>query len=405
MQKNKSLRWKREEIFHDGDSFFSQLEKGLDLAQKTISLETYIFANDTLGKRIATALKKAAARDVEVRVLVDGFGSPGWELAFRQDLRDAGVQAYVHNPLPKSFKTKKALRETGSVLLNLFSKLNRRNHRKTCIVDSRILWIGSMNISDNHLASRMGNSCWRDTSARLEGRGIAEVERAFGKAWKKAVALEAGIRLPQLGLLKTRAKRSGLVRLNHTWLLRRRLYDDLLLQIQQAEKTIWITNAYFLPPQLIITALCKAAAKGVDVRILISKDYDVFFFGWVSSLFNFSLLQAGVKIFEYTPSILHAKILIIDDTIMLGSSNFNHRSFIHDLEADIYLTHESSKRDLTEQFAKDLEKSHQLTLETCVPITQTDLVSTLQVQPHKWDLKTGLEGWAGKLLFHLRYWL
>jgi cardiolipin synthase len=152
------------------------------------------------------------------------------------------------------------------------------------------------------------------------------------------------------------------VRLNLRRAQRRENYLDLLVRILKSERRIWIENAYFVPDGSLVRALRTAAEAGVDVRIVVPAVSDVFFIPWVTSAFHVGLLQAGVRIFEYTKGMLHAKTMLIDDWGLVGSSNLNHRSLLHDLEADLVLGAEDASRSLEEQFEVDCTDSREVTL-------------------------------------------
>ena len=132
---------------------------------------------------------------------------------------------------------------------------------------------------------------------------------------------------------------------------------SLLRRIARAERRIWITSAYFVPRTLVTLALKSAASRGVDVRVLVPQVSDVFFVPWLTRLYSVFLISFGVRFFEYVPSVLHAKSAIIDDWTFVGSSNFNHRSFIHDLELDVVLSRPESINAMAAQFEKDCRLS------------------------------------------------
>lgn len=366
------------------------LESEICNSKSTIDLESYIFADDILGKRIAKLLIAAAERGIRIRLIIDGVGSPGWSYSFRQPFEQAGIAVRVFNPLPWAI-----------------SSLNRRNHRKNCILDDRIAFLGSINISACHLKSCLGEKAWRDTAVRLEGDGIPTLARAFEHTWRHSVPFIGQKTFNRRKEIKRlRPLRSPLVRLNNTWPRRHRIYKDLIGRIQGAQKRIWVTNPYFLPPNGIIEVLCEAAGRGVDVRLLLPRQSDVFFMHWVSSEFYERLLRGGVRIFEYLPRVLHAKTLIIDNWVSTGSSNMNHRSLLHDLEVDVVLTHRKSRLSIEEQFTDDIQHSQEITLDLLQGQSLMDLVgmdhSTLPefIMRQPW-----FEKLAGSMLFNLRYWM
>src|SRR3989344_6416821 len=132
--------------------------------------------------------------------------------------------------------------------------------------------------------------------------------------------------------------------------------------IEKCQKRIWMTNAYFVPDNFLLKALVDAADTGVDVRIILPKKSDLRFMTWASATFHENLLKAGIRIFEYVPSILHAKTLIIDDWVLVGSSNMNYRSLLHDLEVDINVASLTAKKTLEQQFLTDQQACKEIFL-------------------------------------------
>lgn len=154
------------------------------------------------------------------------------------------------------------------------------------------------------------------------------------------------------------------MRLNVRRAQRRENYLDLLVRIVGARRRILIENAYFVPDGSLLRALRAAAEGGADVRIVVPAVSDIFFIPWVTSAFHVGLLRAGVRIFEYTGGMMHAKTMLIDEWGLVGSSNLNHRSLFHDLEADVVLASEEASRSLEVQFEHDCRASREITLNT-----------------------------------------
>lgn len=372
--------WVKEEIFFKADTFFSHLEKNLLEAETSIELETYIFDNDELGQRIADLLKTAARRNLRVKVMVDGFGSPHWAEHFLQDLTKAGVHARIYHPMPLSALSPYFQKHPS--LANFFkriSTMNERNHRKVCIIDRNKAWIGGMNISALH-------SDWRDTGVFVQGDQVHNLLHAFRQAWQKAWSRRHVLYSPKRWRKFRRWVSLSVVRLNSNFNTRRTGYHDLLNRISTAKYRVWVTNAYFVPPRRLIHALRTASRNGVDVRVLVPKKSDIFFIHWVSSALYYGLLKSGVKIFEYLPTPLHAKTLLIDEWATIGTTNFNHRSILHDLEVDIVLTAPQSLNALAHQFEEDLQSSQEISL-------------------LDWAQRSWTERLAGQILLPFRHWL
>ena len=333
--------WRDEQLFFETTPFFNSLLRDIRAAKKTITYECYIFEEGKLAHKIESALVDATQRGVHVRLMVDSVGTP----------------TKFSAPIP--FKR-----------FNPWLKwLNSRNHRKICVIDHEIAYVGGMNVNDAH-------TDWRDTGVRLMGGPIDILSFAFNWAWSKRWK----------PLEKSFLPHSPIIRLNVGRLDRRKLYLDLLQHIRNSKTKIWFTTAYFIPARSLVRALRTAAKRGVDVRILVPGVSDVPFTKWISYAFYKALLDCGVQIFEYQSSILHAKSTLIDDWAVVGSSNLNHRSLISDLEVDIVLTRDESRLTLREQFLKDISQSEK--------ITHSEL-----------EKKSWIERLLGRLLLVVRAWI
>lgn len=385
------IQWDEEEVFASSDEFFAGLLAEIQQAQKSIDFEVYIFELDRLGKRILTALEAAAARGVEVRLMVDGVGSPSWNAPLLKTLEQNKLNARIYRPYPW---VKMGLRFYPRMfqfhrLGNLFRKLNRRNHRKVCVIDSKVAWVGSMNVAEKLMRSYASHEAWRETGTRVRGAAVEVLTFAFERAWMMAWAgrpRSFHLRKTKIQQMVLFWKKNTLVRLNLSVYLRNLYYQDLLERLHTAHQRIWITSAYFIPSGSILRALRTAARSGVDVRILVSKKMDVKLVRWVMRVVLSALIEARVRVFEYESRILHAKSMIVDHWAMVGSSNLNHRSLIHDLEVDVVLNRVDSLKDLEKYFIRDLSSAKEMTLEE----SRSD-----------WSLQKIL----GRILFFFRYWL
>jgi cardiolipin synthase len=293
-----------------------------------------------------------------VRLIVDGIGSSTWVSSIRQRAALAGIQLKVFHELPwQRWWQGRDQSEAPQSLARLLQKLNNRNHRKVCIIDERRAFVGSMNVIEYHLASCVGDTAWRDTGVYLEGREAAVLVSSFNELWHNE---RRGFRLRR----RKRSAHSGdLILLNVRRSQRSENYLDLLVRMLSAKERIWIENAYFVPDASLIRVLGVAAGSGVDVKVLVPAFSDVVFIPWVASAFHLGLLRAGVRVFEYTKCVLHAKTMVIDEWGLVGSSNLNHRSLLHDLEADAVLVDAESCRSLQQQFELDCAHGQEVTLE------------------------------------------
>jgi cardiolipin synthase len=376
----KVMSWESVHLYHSGDEFFRAFEQAIAEAESCIQVETYIFAFDRLGQQVLDWLGAAVQRGVNVRLIVDGIGSSSWLYLVRQRTQQLGIQLKVFHELPwNRWSRGRRPSRTRLSLSRTLQRINNRNHRKVCIIDSRRALLGSMNIIECHCASLVGARAWRDTGVQVVGSQVSVLEASFNELWSRGQrALSAGRRL-------RKALSSGpLVRLNLRRAQRKENYLDLLIRILGAERRIWIQNAYFVPDGSLVRALRTAAEGGVDVRIVVPAVSDVFFIPWVTSAFHAGLLRAGVRIFEYTQGMMHAKTMLIDDWGLVGSSNLNHRSLFHDLEADVVLGSVDAGHSLEEQFQQDCLRSREVTL-------------------HTWRERSWIERMLGRMLLWMRW--
>lgn len=347
--------WERVVVYHQGDDFFEELERTIRAAKKSVFLESYIFATDRLGELVLTALKEAVSRGVDVRVIIDGVGSSAWSAQIRERARQGGFQLKIFHEVPWArFLRRRAPTKQAGFVRGLFRHLNNRNHRKVCVVDGTTAFVGSFNVIEYHCRRFVGEAAWRDTGVCVEGAEVSVLSASFLELWRgRALRIRRRMKKVQSGTL---------IRLNARRKLRSENYLDLLVKILGAKKRVWITNAYFVPDASLIRVLRIAAEAGVDVTIVVPAFSDVVFIPWVTSAFHLGLLRAGVRIFEYTGSVLHAKTMLVDDWGLVGSSNLNHRSLLHDLEADVVLGSEAASEDLARQFRADCAGSREITL-------------------------------------------
>jgi len=347
----------QEKIFFSGSAYFDALLGDIDNAKTSIDLETYIYHNDELGEKILIALDEAALRGVKVRLLVDGAGTPQWGGHFVKKLEKAGGETRIFHPFPwRLWQWSRSFVRVPSLLKSIYLllKINSRNHRKTCIIDNKITYLGSFNIDLCHLGRDKAGEDWRDAGVRLENADITSLKQAFNSSWDHTPIQE------RIRQIFRHVKTNPIIRLNNGRHRRRILYKNLLRRIRRCTTRIWITNAYFVPDNFLLKALNDAAHSGVDVRILLPRKSDVMFMPWTSATFYANLIKAGARIFEYLPSMLHAKTLVLDDWFLIGSSNLNHRSLLHDLEVDINIRKPKSKELLEKQFLDDLNNSKEI---------------------------------------------
>ena len=348
-----------ESVIHNGDQYFDELCLALSKAKKSIHLETYIFNRDKLGQQLLTLLVRAAARGVRVQLLMDGVGSSQWTFKEAEKIRALGVHIHFFHPLPWQKKNRSIWRfwRLRKLTLELF-KLNHRNHRKLCLIDDETLFAGSFNVMDQDLPRMIGDQAWRETGVRLKGTHIEPFIELTREAWQFSRSYyHRQDSKPHFlyffgsnGILESRRERNY-------------YYHELLDRIRRVKNHIWITSAYFVPDRRLIRYLKKAAERGVDVRLLFPHKSDFAGVKFAMEGLYHSLLKSNIKIYEYLPSMLHAKILCFDDWVSIGSANLDHRSLFQDLEANVILAQEGNILAVHEQFLRDLSVSRVVDLD------------------------------------------
>ena len=345
----------KETVFTEAGEYYATLMQDIEQSASHIDFETFIFNLDPLGRKVAEHLAAASRRGVAVRLLLDGAGSSESSGALARQLSDAGVQVRIYHPLPwnvRHWELAVPRLPWLTKLQRLLSSIHSRNHRKICMIDQHLVWVGSFNVSQLHLSAAQGGNDWRDTALRLEGLELEHLQHAFNSAWDN-----------DRSLIPRQIFSPMTFRLNH--MHRRKLRLDLLKRMAQTRTRIWITNAYFVPIASVLRYLKKAARRGVDVRILLPGNSDIFFMTWASAVFYQALLKAGVRIYEYTGGVLHAKIMILDDWMTVGSSNLDYLSFFRNLEAEIVVSLTQTKKTIEDRFLNDLTHAEELTIDDC----------------------------------------
>lgn len=341
--------WNFIQLYFTGDDYFDAALHQISEASSEILIESYIFQLDGIGWKFLLALEKAVQRGVRVSVLADGIGSYLWLQSIKLICQEKKIP----------FRT---FHELG--FFSFYSRANKRNHRKTILIDQKILFTGSINISHVHSKEFLKEAAWQDTGVQVRGDSLLEVRRAFFEAWDRSSPESDGTYrfFERLPWPKAVPRPQGMIRLNSRMRWRTALMRSLKRHIRTARKRIHMTNAYFVPRKSVLRHLRQAAQRGVEVILCLPGKTDVTAVQLASRTLYYRLLRSGVRIFEYQPAILHSKTTVIDGWATVGSHNLNHRSFNHDLEIEVVLTDSESLEALQKQFEIDLKNSKEYTL-------------------------------------------
>ena len=319
-------------LLESGAQFFPSLVAAIESAHREVWLETYIFAADETGRRVAGALARAAERGADVRLMIDGFGTGELDAGIASRLAEAGVQVSVYAPMRRLF--------------TLDRERLRRLHRKLACIDRRIAFVGGLNVLDDFWDPNHGalEHPRLDYAVRVGGPLVGGVHAAMARLWRQVELARAPLRFgrsrppePSVpGVLPPSAGRVRAALVLRDNLVHRRSIERAYLQaIGQARREVLIANAYFFPGRRFRRALREAAARGVKVRLLLQgrAEYVLPFLA-TRALYD-GLLQAGVEIVEYHRSFLHAKVAVIDDWATVGSSNIDPFSLLLAREANV----------------------------------------------------------------------
>lgn len=360
------------ELLIDGPATHTAQLAAIAAAQHHVHLEIYILTDDLVGRSYRDVLIERAQAGVTVRLIYDGLGSFGAGYPYLNELRRAGVQIHEYNAI-NPLKNPQLWR------------LNRRDHRKILVVDGRVAFTGGINITDEYAnasapAEPGSEPGWRDTHVRLTGPAVADFQRLFLSTWQKAKGgIEPDARywppLPAQGdnlvrvvtnsgadFLQVLTDRGeALVRELRGRRAKRPhgIYETYLAAIEAADARVWISQSYFAPNKAFVKALKRAAARGVDVRLLLPGKSDVPLLLHASRRYYAELLEAGIGLYEFEDAMMHAKTAVIDGVwSTVGSSNLDFRSFVHNDEANAVVIGRDFGTQMEAMFEADLASAH-----------------------------------------------
>jgi cardiolipin synthase len=332
--------------YQNGDEIFPAMLQAIATAKDTITFETYIYWSGKIGERFAQALSERAQAGVDVHVTIDWVGSAKMDEALLTRMESAGVQLRRYRPLH---------------WYNL-GRMNNRTHRKLLIVDGQVGFTGGVGVADQWLGHAQDAEHWRESHFRVEGPVVAQMQAAFNDNWIKMT----GEVLNGLDYFPPSAPVGGMdaqLFIASPAGGSESMHLMYLLSIAAAASSIDLEMSYFVPDELIVKSLIAARKRGVRVRILLPGpiiDSDTV--RLASRAQWGELLQAGVEIFEYQPTMLHVKMLVIDrELVSVGSTNMDLRSFQLNDEASLNVYDREFASRMTEVFETDLKQAEPYT--------------------------------------------
>ncbi len=336
------------ESLHNGDQIFEAMLTGINSAKKTITFETFIYWSGDIGNRFAEALTERARAGVKVHVLLDWLGSRSFEESYIEEMKSAGVQVQRYRPIR---------------WYNI-ARVNNRTHRKILVIDGLIGFVGGVGIADQWLGNAQDKDHWRDSHFKIKGPVVAQLQAAFMDNWNAShpdvlhgddyfpLVPEVGDAFAQV-FKSSPEEGSGSVRLMY------------LYSISHAMKTIRISTAYFVPDTHLRKVLIDAAKRGVKIEVILPGPIiDTHITRRASRSVWGDLLKAGIRIYEYQPTMYHCKFMIVDELwASVGSTNLDHRSLRLNDECNLNAIEPKWALEMSEVFEKDKARTIEMTYE------------------------------------------
>lgn len=346
-------------LLHNGNNAFTALIAALQRATRSIHMEYYIFCDDRIGRTIADILIRKARAGLEVRIIYDAVGSRRMSRSLLHRMRDAGVEVHPFEPLRFPWFTPRS---------------THRNHRKIVVTDGKTAFLGGINIAKYYLdGDCMGK--WRDEHLCIEGDAVADLQRLFLTDW----AHVSGLRLdPDRHIARHAIRRE--TPLQVAWAgdgsTRPTLAEAFTTAIMSAQKRIRICSPYFLPPALLLDALRMAARSGVQVEAMIPSCSDSRIADLITDAYVEELLDADIALYCYDKGFLHAKLLLVDDSLAsIGTANMDYRSLMDNWEVTVFIRDRRIAEELSRSFDKDLAACRRITRATWNPSGRRRLLS------------------------------
>ncbi len=336
----------RVDILLNGNDVFPAMLEAVRSAKRSITFEQYVWEKSDVSEELALAIAERCRAGVGVNMLLDYAGSLKFPDGYAKTLRTAGCHLAWFHPL-----------QPWQVW-----RFNHRSHRRILVIDGRLGFTGGFGISEKWTGDGRTKGNWRDTHARVEGPAVEYLQAAFGQDWRETTGIvlagEAYFpRLTPVGDIHAQVVASSPATGSYD------AYMLFLLSIESARREILITNPYFVPDDRMGQALLAAVARGVRVEVLIPGAIDHPLVREAGRRGFGPFLRAGIKIYEYTPALLHAKTMVVDGVFTsLGSTNFDNRSFALNQEVNLTVYDRRVGQRMEQIFAADRAYSRPITL-------------------------------------------
>jgi phosphatidylserine/phosphatidylglycerophosphate/cardiolipin synthase-like enzyme len=347
----------RFDILVDGSNFLPRMLDAINSARETVLLEMYLVESGSVMERFITALLDAAERDVQAYMLLDDFGSIGLKQRDRKRLEHKNIHIVYYNRL----RSHNTLYNLYQIFLQRQDRGLYRNHRKLLLVDREIAFAGGTGLVDEFDPPGHPEMQWRETMVRIQGPVVTDWQQLFTTTWNKSAA--KALSLPESKPVEYAEAQRGRITVNDV-----ERYSEMLLslnsRIGHARHRVWFATAYFVPRWRIRRALKRAAKSGIDVRLLLPGPItDHPGVRYISHRLYGRMMKNGVRIFEYQPRFFHAKTVLCDDWVTIGSSNFDRWNLRWNLEANQEIQDKVLAAQVREMFERDFSSSVEYTYE------------------------------------------
>ena len=354
-------------LFTSGQDKFAALLRDIEAAQDYVHVQYFIIENDTVGSQLIGLLKRKAQEGIQVRVLYDYVGSFYMRPRVLKEMRQAGIEVHPFLEVTPA---------------NVAFRINWRNHRKIVVIDGKIGYMGGMNIADRYVTGDKKWDAWRDTHLRIAGEAVAALQYSFAIDWnfttRKLLTSPTKHHhtLPDHGGYIMQMMSSGPT---NRW---NNISIVFLRAISLSTQRIYIQTPYFLPSEPLLKALQSAALSGVDVRLMIPMRPDSLMLRLATGSYIKECLLAGMKIYFYEPTVMHAKVVIVDDEfVTTGSTNFDSRSFEHNFEFNTLIYSKQFNKMMCDTFEADMNQCTRVSMSKWKkrPLMQKALESVIRL--------------------------
>lgn len=337
----------RFQLLVDGEEIYSAMLAAIDTAQSYILLEMYLVESGRVMEQFIIAFAQAVKRDVKVYLLFDAYGTRGLSFYDRHRLEEAGVHTVFYNPL-----------RYGEMRRNLL-----RDHRKLLIIDGCVAFVGGMGITDDFSEQTHPKLYWHDIAVQVEGPVVVDWLAVFKRNWDQWTRDKYPISVSQDSPAVYSPGQAGRVAAGR-FLGRPEIHRSVMKRVLGAEHHVWMMTAYFVPMHRLLRALRFAANHGADVRLVVPgprTDHPAV--RYAGRRYFHSLLHAGVRIYEYQPRFLHAKVILCDGWVSLGSSNIDRWNLNLNLEGNQEIEDSRFTQQIRELFEADMQQCRECRLE------------------------------------------